>query len=234
MPKACRVKPRGEGPFLVIDLYTKLLDRFGPQGWWPGDGPFETIVGAILTQNTTWTNAEKAIEALKTAKLLEPAALAAASEEKLGDLIRPAGYFRQKAGRLNGFAVWLMGTWDGSLDAMFAIPVMTLREMLLACRGIGPETADSILLYAGNKPVFVIDAYTKRIVARVGLTRLEGYDELQRFFTRNLPVDVELYKEYHALLVALGKGNCAADLAKADCPACPVGEDCENRLLAQV
>lgn len=232
MTKACRVKPRGEGPFLVIDLYTRLFDYFGPQGWWPGDGPFETMIGAILTQNTAWTNVEKAVSALKEAGLMEPAALASADGETLAALIKPSGYYRQKADRIKTFALWLMDAWDGDIERMFETPVLVLRGELLARHGIGPETADSILLYAGGKPVFVIDNYTKRIVGRVGLTGLRGYDELTRFFSRNLPVDVELYKEYHALLVALGKDFCAADLAKAACSLCPVGEDCENRLLA--
>jgi endonuclease-3 related protein len=175
---------------------------------------------------------EKAIAALKTAGILEPAALAVADDDELAEVVKPSGYYRQKADRLKTFSVWLMDEWEGDLDRMFATPVLTLREKLLDRKGIGPETADSILLYAGGKPVFVIDNYTKRIVGRVGLTRLHGYDELQQFFERNLPVDVNLYKEYHALLVALGKDYCVADHTKAACRNCPVGEDCENRLLA--
>ncbi len=232
MVRQCRVKPRGNGPFLVIDLYTRLLESFGPQGWWPGDGPFETITGAVLTQNTAWTNVEKALTALRRSSLLEPAAMARADEKTLAELIKPVGYFRQKAGRLKGLAVWLMETWDGDLDKMFKTPTLTLRRRLLERPGIGPETADSIILYAGGREVFVIDAYTRRIVGRVGLTKLDGYHELQKFFERNLPVDVELYKEYHALLVELGKRHCTADLAKAKCGTCPVGVDCENNLLA--
>lgn len=230
----CVKRRRGEGPFLVIDLHTRLYESFGPQGWWPGDGAFEMIVGAILTQNTAWTNVERAITALKQAGLLKPAAMAIADGDVLAELIRPAGYFRQKAGRLKGFSVWLMETCDGDLDKMFESPILTLRRQLLERPGIGPETADSIILYAGGQPVFVVDAYTKRIIGRIGLTRLEDYHELQKFFERNLPVDVELYKEYHALLVELGKRNCLADRVKAKCGACPVGDDCENRLFAEV
>lgn len=218
----------------MIDLYSRLYESFGPQGWWPGDGPFETMVGAILTQNTAWANVEKAIAALKTAGLLEPMALAFADDGALAAFIRPSGYYRQKAARLKTFAVWLMDEWDGDTERMFETPYLSLRNQLLARKGIGPETADSMLLYAGGKPVFVIDNYTKRVVGRVGLSRLHGYEELRRFFERNLPVDVELYKEFHALLVALGKKYCAADRSKADCRACPVGDDCENRLLAAV
>ncbi len=229
--RQCRVKPRGAGPFLVIDLYTRLFDSFGPQGWWPGDGDFEMMTGAVLTQNTAWTNVEKAIVALKNAGLLEPSAMARADEHVLAELIRPAGYYRQKAIRLKDLAVWLMETWDGDLAKLFEQPALTLRHQLLDRSGIGPETADSIILYAGEKPVFVIDAYTTRIVGRIGLTKLNGYHDLQKFFERNLPVDVELYQEYHALLIELGKRHCAADLAKAKCDACPVGVDCENHIL---
>ncbi|MFA5866469.1 MAG: hypothetical protein WC891_00680 [Actinomycetota bacterium] len=131
MARQCRIKPRGKGPFLVIDLYTRLLDSFGQQGWWPGDGAFETITGAILTQNTAWTNVEKAIAALKRSGLLEPAEMAGADEAALAELIKPAGYFRQKAGRIKGLAVWLMETWDGDLDKMFKSPTLTLRHQLL-------------------------------------------------------------------------------------------------------
>lgn len=232
MTRQCRVKPRGAGPFLVIDLYTRLLESFGPQGWWPGDGAFEMIAGAVLTQNTAWINVEKAINALKQAGLLEPAAMADADEQVLAGLIRPAGYYRQKAGRLKSFADWVMETWDGDLAKMFETPTLALRRHLLGRSGIGPETADSIILYAGGKPVFVIDGYTRRIVGRIGLTKLDGYHDLQMFFERNLPVDVELYKEYHALLVELGKRYCLADLAKAKCGTCPIGDDCENHILA--
>lgn len=230
----CEARPRGEGPFLVIDLYSRLLKYFGPQGWWPGDGPFEMMVGAVLTQNTAWTNVEKAISNLKEDGLLEPAVLAAAPVAKIETAVRPAGYFRQKAARLKGFAVWFSEEWNGEVSRMFAGSTLLLRERLLSVKGLGPETVDSILLYAGGKPVFVIDAYTRRIVGRLGLTDLTGYDELQRFFVRNLPVDVELYSEYHALLVRLGKTYCRADSAKAGCPSCPVGGDCEHNLLVEV
>ncbi len=230
----CEARPRGEGPFLLTDLYSRLLEHFGPQGWWPGDGPFEMMVGAVLTQNTAWTNVEKAITNLKENGLLKQAVLAAAPVDKIESAIRPAGYFRQKAARLKGFAVWFGEEWNGDTGLMFTEPTLLLRERLLDVKGLGPETVDSILLYAGGKSVFVIDAYTRRIVGRLGLTDLTGYDELQQFFVRNLPVDVELYQEYHALLVRLGKTHCLADSAKADCPACPVGGDCEHNLLAEV
>jgi endonuclease III related protein len=232
--KECVKRRRGEGPFLVIDMYVRLYDSFGPQGWWPGDGAFETVCGAILTQNTAWTHVEKAIDALKSADLLEPKKMAGVDEEALASLIRPAGYFHQKAKRLKDFSIWLIESWDGDLAKMFESPVLTLRCQLLERPGIGPETADSMILYAGGRPVFVIDAYTKRIIKRVGLTKLEDYHELQKFFERNLPVDVELYKEYHALLVELGKRHCAADPTKANCGGCPIGADCENRLFAEV
>jgi endonuclease III related protein len=228
----CRKRPRGEGPFLVMDLYNRMYQAFGPQYWWPAESPFEVIVGAILTQNTSWTNVETAIAALKERGMLSAAAIAEADESVLAEAVRPSGYYRQKAGRLKEFSVWLIEDFDGDLDNLFNGPVRSVRDALLARKGIGPETADSILLYAGGKPVFVIDAYTVRIIGRAGLTELEGYDGLQRFFERNLPVDVALYKEFHAQLVELGKNYCLADAAKAKCGECPIGAGCENSLLA--
>lgn len=232
--KSCRVRSRGTGPFSVVDLYNLLLNDFGPQGWWPGDGPFEVMVGAILTQNTAWTNVERAIGALKAAGLLEARALATASLPDLETAIRSAGYYRQKAARLRSFSVWLMDEWDGDLTKMFREPTLRLRRMLLAVTGVGPETADSILLYAAGKPVFVIDAYTVRISGRVGLTGHTDYHNLQQLFERNLPVDIDLYQEYHALLVALGKDFCRPKAEKSRCSACPVGSRCEAGLLNAV
>ncbi len=230
----CGIRPREKDLFLIIDLYSRLFECFGPQEWWPGDGPFEVMVGAILTQNTAWTNVEKAITALKDEGRLSPVALAEMPDDQLAELIRPSGYFRQKTARLKAFVVWLIDEWNGDVMAMFEVPPLMLRQLLLERKGIGPETADSILLYAGGQPIFVIDAYTRRIIGRIGLTKLTDYQDLQRLFERNLPVDVALYKEYHALLVALGKDYCLADLEKSKCPVCPVRSDCENNLLTQV
>ena len=215
----------------VIDLYNRMYEAFGQQYWWPADTPFEVIVGAILTQNTSWKNVETAITALKENDLLSAKAIASAPEDELAEAIKPSGYYRQKAGRLKDFTSWLIEAYGADLDKMFDNPTVALRDILLSRKGIGPETADSILLYAGGKPVFVIDAYTRRIVHRVGLTNEDAYGELQRFFERNLPVDTVLYKEFHALLVELGKRYCLADHAKAKCGECPVGSGCENRIL---
>lgn len=228
----CRRRPRGNGPFLVMDLYNRMYNSFGPQYWWPAETPFEVMVGAILTQNTSWKNVETAIAALKDRQLMSPEAIAAATEEVLAEAVKPSGYYRQKAGRLKEFSIWIIDEYAADLDKMFDRPTGALRAELLSRKGIGPETADSILLYAAGKPVFVIDAYTKRIVHRAGLTDLDGYEDLRRFFERNLPVDTVLYKEFHALLVELGKRYCLADPDKAKCGECPVGSGCENRILA--
>jgi endonuclease-3 related protein len=198
-----------------------LLDHFGPQHWWPGDSAFEIVLGAILTQNTSWQNVERAIGNLREADLLDVRALAALDPEELAHLIRPAGYFRIKARRLGNFLRWLMDRYDGSLDAMFAQSTSTLREELLAINGIGPETADSILLYAAGKPTFVVDAYTHRISVRHGWIEPEaGYDELKEYFEGRFPADVPLYNELHALIVATAKTYCHK--RSPHCDACPL------------
>jgi endonuclease-3 related protein len=189
------------------------------------------IVGAILTQNTAWTNVEKAIAALKERDLLHIEKIARVPEEKLQTLIRPAGYFRQKAQRLKAISDYLTIKYDGELGKLLSLPRLKARRELLNISGLGKETADSILLYAGAKPVFVIDTYTRRICHRVGLTSLNRYDDLQRFFERNLPPDVRTYQEFHALLVALGKEHCCKI---SRCVGCPLGRDCETGLLSQV
>ncbi len=232
--KRCRIRTRGPGPFLVVDLFNELMAAFGPQAWWPADGPFEVMVGAILTQNTAWTNVEPAIVALKKAALLTPRSLANAPLADLETAIRSSGYYRQKAGRLRDFSAWLLQEWGGDIDLMSQEPTLRLRTKLLNIKGIGPETADSILLYAAGKPVFVIDAYTIRILGRVGLTGHTDYECLQRLFERNLPLDIEIYREYHALLVLLGKDFCRRRPEKSNCSICPVGSRCEASLLAAV
>lgn len=215
----------------LIELYGRLYDSFGPQGWWPAESPFEMIVGAILTQNTAWANVEKAIGALKERDLLQMGKMARVSVEKLQTLIRPAGYFRQKAQRLKAISDHLIINYDGELEKLFSLPRLRARGELLKVSGLGKETADSILLYAGEKPVFVIDTYTRRICHRLRLTSLSRYDDLQRFFERNLPPDVKTYQEFHALLVNLGKEYCRR---VSRCAGCPLGRDCEAGLLSQV
>lgn len=203
-----------------MDIYETLRETFGPQHWWPGDSAFEVMVGAILTQNTNWQNVEKAINRLKKRRALAPGRMGAVEAEELQDLIRPAGYYRQKAARLKRLVWWLGEACDGDLELLKDWPTDELRRELVGLRGIGPETADSILLYALDRPVFVVDTYTKRITARHGLVEPEcGYYELQRLFEDHLPEDLELYRDYHAQLVQVGKDYCRR---KPRCRRCPV------------
>ncbi len=190
-------------------IYRRLLDRYGPQHWWPGDGPFEMIIGAILTQSTAWTNVEKAIVNLKEAGALNPAFLNRIPLDDLAGLIHPSGYYNAKARKIKAFAERLGESYGGSLAAMLAGDIATLRRELLSIYGIGQETADSIILYAAGKPVFVIDAYAYRILTRLGLSAdRTNYTALQALFMDNLPHDEKLYNEYHALLVRHGKETC--------------------------
>ena len=196
---------------LLRAYYNALFDAYGPQHWWPGRTRFEVIVGAILTQNTAWTNVERAIATLRRKKLLSPEAIETASTTHLASLIRSSGYFRQKARTLKTFVRFLRNRYGGSLTRMFRTPTETLREELLSVRGIGPETADCILLYAGKHPVFVVDAYARRVLQRHGMLRGNlPYEEIRKFFEGSLPQDVSLYNEFHALLVRAGKDHCRA------------------------
>ena len=204
----------------ITEIYSKLLSAFGPQHWWPGETPFEVMVGAILTQNTNWGNVEKAIANLKRRGVLGPHALHLLSHEELAALIRPAGYFNIKAKRLRNFLDYFIETYGGDVTRMRAQSLETLREELLAVKGIGPETADSILLYALDKPSFVIDAYTHRILARHFLITEEAdYHEMQELMKASLQQDTALYNEYHALLVRVGKEFCKT---KPQCEKCPL------------
>jgi endonuclease III related protein len=208
---------------VILQIYDRLLKAFGPQHWWPGDSAFEVMVGAVLTQNTNWQNVEKAISNLRQSDLLEPHALYNVPVEELEDLLRPAGYFRIKARRLRSLLEFLVTRWDGSLEAMFQTDLQRLREELLTVNGIGPETADSILLYAGGLPVFVVDAYTHRIFARHGWIGFDAdYHQTQDYIQSCLPEDVRLYNEYHALLVYAGKHYCRK--TKPNCRECPLKE----------
>ena len=189
--------------------YDALFAAHGPHHWWPGKTRFEVIVGAILTQNTSWTNVERAITALGEEKLLTVNAMEQVSLRKLSRLIRSSGYFRQKARKLKEFVRFLRSQHHRSLTKMFQTPTAVLREQLLAVHGIGPETADSILLYAGNHPVFVVDAYTRRILQRHGLARgKESYEDIRKLFEKSLPANRQLFNEYHALIVHAGKHFC--------------------------
>jgi endonuclease-3 related protein len=193
----------------LLTIYDKLYKSFGPQHWWPGDTPFEVAVGAILTQNTNWGNVEKAINNLKTKDLLDAHSLYSISHEELAETIRPSGYFNIKAKRLKSFISFLVDNYEGKIENMEVIETLNLRQQLLNVNGIGAETADSILLYAVNKPIFVIDAYTKRVISRHGFMDYEsGYDQFQRLFHDNLDRDIKLFNEFHALFVMTGKYYC--------------------------
>ncbi|MBI5563035.1 MAG: endonuclease III domain-containing protein [Deltaproteobacteria bacterium] len=199
--------------------YDEMFAAHGPQGWWPGRTRFEIIVGAILTQNTAWTNVERAIRELKSAGLVNAAAMHGADIGVLASRIRSAGYFNVKARRLKNFTTHLFGEHGGSLDRLFRSDNGGLRQTLLAINGIGPETADSILLYAAGRPEFVSDAYTKRIFSRHGLVAGDAdYEEVKALFMDNLPSDARLFNEYHALIVKTGKDYCKS--RKPDCANC--------------
>jgi endonuclease-3 related protein len=204
----------------LTEIYELLYDRFGPQHWWPGETPFEIIIGAILTQNTNWTNVEKAIANLKSADLLTPEKLYETDTAKLAQLIRPAGYFNIKTKRLKNFLAWLFNGYAGRLANLESISTPQLREELLAVNGIGRETADSILLYALDREIFVVDAYTARMAVRHRLIAPEAdYEQIRDLFQSNLPPDRQLFNEYHALLVRLGKEFCRPT---PRCTACPL------------
>jgi endonuclease-3 related protein len=189
--------------------YDALFRAYGPQHWWPGRTRFEVIVGAILTQNTSWSNVERAIAGLRREKLLSPGAIEQVPLRHLYGLIRPSGYFRQKARKLKAFVEFLRRRYDGSLTKMFATSTGELREQLLGVHGIGPETADSILLYAGGHPLFVVDAYARRILERHNLAdEKQSYEEIRRLFEASLPMSAPLFNEYHALIVHTGKHFC--------------------------
>jgi endonuclease-3 related protein len=205
---------------VLTEIYDNLYQAYGPQNWWPGDSSFEVAVGAILTQNTNWGNVEKAIENIKAKKALNAGTLHKMSHKQLASLIRPAGYFNVKAKRLKSFLAFLCNDYSGSMQKMKKSNAISLRKRLLAVYGIGPETADSILLYALDKPVFVIDAYTKRVMSRHGLvSEKAGYQEIQELFHKNLSPDVQLFNEYHALIVMAGKDYCKP---KPRCTGCPL------------
>ncbi len=200
-------------------LYDALFVAYGPQHWWPAQTPTEVIIGAILTQNTAWRNVERAIANLQEAGALDWARLRDLPPEQLAELIRPAGTYQVKTRRLKAFVTWLWERYDGDLERMFTTPLPALREELLSVSGIGRETADAILLYAGQLPSFVVDAYTARVLYRHGLIdESADYDEIKDLFESSLPADVPLFNEYHALLVQVGKLHCRPRPRCANCP----------------
>jgi len=209
----------------AAEVYRLLLRDLGPQHWWPADSPFEVIVGALLMPQTSWRNVEKAIGNLKRAGMLSPAAIAASRLDRLRAVVKPAGLYRTKPPRLREFCRHMMRASGGDVDAFLRRDREALRLELLSLKGVGPETADSILLYAAQVKVFVVDTYTRRAGRRLGLFEHEDYDSIQSYFRRNVPDDLYVYQEYHALMVALAKHACRA---RPRCGACPLLEVCRH------
>lgn len=215
---------QGRTALTLREVYQRLHDAYGPQHWWPGDSRFEIMVGAVLTQNTAWTNVERAIANLKRARALTPQDIVAAPHARLAKWLRPSGYFNIKARRLKSMCRWLIA--QGGLRALARMNTHDLRAALIAVHGIGPETADDIVLYAFHRPVFVIDAYTRRIFARLGLIKGdEGYEHLRHWFEHDLDPDVAMFNEYHALIVKHGKDVCRK---RPRCSVCCLAADCPS------
>ncbi len=205
---------------LLMKIYHRLFKAYGPRHWWPGETPFEVMVGAILTQNTSWRNVEKAIQKLKNKGVLNAEGIQHLRKSQLAPLIRSSGYYRIKAERLKAFVDFLFKEYDGNIEKMGGERFPVLREKLLGVDGIGPETADSIILYGLNKPIFVVDAYTKRILSRHGMIPEKiSYEETQKLFMTHLPPNQRVFNEYHALLVHLGKTLCKT---VPRCDICPI------------
>lgn len=208
---------------IIRDVFDRMLAAFGPQHWWPADTPLEVIVGAILTQNTAWRNVETSIARLRQHGLLSLDAMLQVPEERLKELIRSSGYFNQKARRLKIFFEHVSTRWDGDLDNFLALDLLPLREELLQINGIGPETADSIILYAAGQPSFVVDIYTHRILSRHGwFPEAYDYERLRDFFMDYLPADVAFFQQCHALLVKTGNAHCRKKPSCRHCPLAPL------------
>jgi len=210
----------------VMEIYTILLDHFGAQNWWPGDTPFEVAVGAILTQQTKWSNVEKAIQNLTANHMLDPVKIDGADRGLIEELILPTGFYRQKSRYLKSFCHHLVQRYNGDLRKFFLRDLWELRKELLTLPGIGPETADSILLYAGGKLTFVVDAYTIRAGRRLGLFETDKYDPVKEFFERNVDPTIVVYNEYHALIIILVKTYCTVRFPR--CSICPLKSLCET------
>jgi endonuclease-3 related protein len=204
----------------IRKYFDVLLAHYGPQKWWPADSPFEVMVGAILAQNTAWKNVEKAIRNLKTYELLDARKIHELDQDTLALAIKPAGYYNVKAARLKNFIAWFLSRFDADLERMRQVSPSRLREELLEVKGIGPETADAILLYALEIPTFVVDTYAHRVLTRHDLAIEEAtYEDLKETFEKNLPRDAKLYNDFHALIVSVGKEYCRP---KARCEQCPL------------
>lgn len=203
----------------LFDIYSRLLSRYGSQSWWPARDPFEVMVGAVLTQNTAWRNVEKAIARLRDRGMLSPAGIREVIIGALEEAVRPSGYYKTKALKLKRLAEFLLDEYGDNIDEMRSAEPWELRSQLLAVWGIGPETADSIALYAAQQPVFVVDAYTKRALSRLGICEENiSYEACQALFMDQLPTDVSLFNEYHALFVRHGKYTCQKQPTCASCP----------------
>jgi endonuclease-3 related protein len=219
--------PRDRPKARLLRLYEALRRRLGPQRWWPASTPFEVAVGAVLTQHTAWSNAARAVAALRARRLLTPSRLAALPIGTLGRIIRPAGTPRVKARRLRALTRFILERVDGRLRRVRTMPLERLRAELLEVPGLGPETADAILLYAAGRPVFVADAYARRVLARHRLIDPRaGYEEVRRWLEAHLPSDPDLFNEFHALLVAVGKSHCHAH---PRCEGCALRFDLRGR-----
>ena len=213
----------------LTGIYQELYIKIGPRDWWPADSPFEIIVGAILTQNTSWTNVKKAIANLKQQNLLSPQLLSKISEPELAGIIRPSGYYNQKAKKIKNFLKYFMREYSGSIEIMATRDMYILRTELLAINGIGPETADSILLYALEKPIFVVDSYTRRIFSRHNwLSENLDYQEMQDYFMNRLNENVILFNEFHALIDYIGHHYCRK---KPLCDICPLKNELPQNLV---
>ncbi len=208
----------------INNIYRLLYEEYGPQGWWPGDSELECILGAILTQNSSWKNVEKAILNLKNLDLISVEKLNLLTTNELAELIRPSGYYNQKTIKIKNFVSFLSENYQGKLENMLQEDTWVLRNKLLQIKGIGPETADSILLYSANKPIFVIDAYTHRIFSRHAIVPEQtNYNEMQEIFMDSLENNAEIFNEYHALIVKVGKEHCKKQ--KPICTGCPLEGD---------
>jgi len=209
----------------LAECYQLLQQTYGHRHWWPAETEEEIVIGAILTQNVSWSNVQKAIGRLRRAGLLSLNAIHEEPDERLAPLLRSTRFYNVKTQRLKNFTAWLHATYSGSLSQMLQTDTTILRRQLLSVKGVGEETADTILLYVGHRPVFVIDEYTRRIIQRLrNIDRAWRYADFQAYFTRNLPQDVGLYSDYHAQLVHLGHAVCLA--TKPECALCPLHNAC--------
>ncbi len=213
----------------LLNIYRRLYAAYGPQGWWPGGSPFEVVVGAILTQAAAWTNVEKAIDNLKTAGVLSPRAILETPADDLATLVYPAGYYSAKARKLKAFVEMLFKRYGGDLDRLLALPLAELRRELLSTHGIGPETADAVILYGAGRPRFVVDAYTRRVFGRLNLMPArDDYGSWQRLFEEALPAEAPLFNEYHALIDRHAKTYCRKEPL---CGQCFLREVCHHGRL---